>query len=261
MASLFQSLRWVHITAGSVALILFWIPAIARKGGRTHIRAGWFYVACMSVVVVTALAMSGLAFTIPLDIRHITRSLSPAELSDFLRSQRVFATFLAYLAGVTLASGWQGIWAIETKRQPNTMRTPFSLALNVAVLLGGLTVLVLGIKYRSGPLIGLSPIGPLIGVGNLRYLLRGPQSRMHWWYEHLGSMIGTGIAGYTAFLVFGASRLFPSVARSQLYTLLWVLPSLIGVPVIFMTVAYYQRKFNETNRASGVSSPRVQLDS
>jgi hypothetical protein len=84
---------------------------------------------------------------------------------------------------------------------------------------------------------------------------------MHWWYEHLGSMIGTGIAGYTAFLVFGAARLLPSVARSQLYTLFWVLPTLIGVPAIFMTVAYYQRKFNETGRESGGSSPHVQVDS
>jgi hypothetical protein len=261
MASLFQSLRWVHIAAGSIALILFWIPAIAPKGGRTHVRAGWFYVACMSVVVVTAFAMSGLAFTIPLAIRQIHRPLPPAELSDFLRSQRVFAAFLAYLAGITLAAGWQGIWAIETKRQPKTMRTPFSLALNAAVVLAGLTVLILGIKYRSGPLIGLSPIGPFIGTGNLRYLIHGPQTRMHWWYEHLGSMIGTSIAGYTAFLVFGGSRLFPAVARSQLYTLLWVLPSLIGVPVIFVTVAYYQRKFHETDRSSAVASPPVSLDS
>jgi hypothetical protein len=261
MANLFQSLRWVHIAAGSIALILFWIPAIAPKGGRTHIRAGWFYVLCMSVVVVTALAMSGLAFTVPLAVRQIARSLSPAELSDFLLEQRLFAAFLAYLAGITLAAGWQGIWAIETKRDPKAMRTPFSLALNVVVLLAGLTVLVLGIKYRSGPLIGLSPIGPLIGAGNLRYLLRGPQSRMHWWYEHLGSMIGTGLAGYTAFLVFGGSRLLPSFARNRLYTLFWVLPSLIGGPVIFMTVAYYQRKFHETGRASGVSSPHAQVDS
>jgi len=261
MASLFQSLRWVHIAAGSIALILFWVPAIAPKGGRTHIRAGWVYVACMCVVVATAFAMSGLVFSAPVAVRRITQPLSPAELSDFLRSQRVFATFLAYLAGVTLASGWQGIWSIETKREPKTMRTPFSLALNVAVLLGGLIVLILGIKYRSGPLIGLSPIGPFIGAGNLRYLLRGPQTRMHWWYEHLGSMVGTGIAGYTAFLVFGGSRLFPSLARSQMYTLFWVLPTLIGVPVIFLTVAYYQRKFHETGRASSVSSQRVQTDS
>ena len=88
MANLFQWLRWLHVAAGGLALILFWIPAIAPKGGRTHIRAGWFYAACMSVVVVTALAMSGLAFTIPLAVRQIARPFSPAELSDFLRAQR-----------------------------------------------------------------------------------------------------------------------------------------------------------------------------
>jgi hypothetical protein len=258
MANLFQWLRWVHVAAGGLALILFWIPAIAPKGGRLHVRAGWFYVACMSMVVVTAFAMSGLAFTIPLSVRRIARPLSPAELSDFLRGQRISATFLAYLAGLTLAAGWQGIWAVETKREPKTMRTPFSLALNVLVFLGGLTVFVLGMKYRSGPLIALSPIGPFLAAGNLRYLLRGPQSRMHWWYEHLSSMIATAIAGYTAFLVFGGARLFPSVARSQLFTIFWVLPALIGVPVILLTVAYYQRKFHETGGASGVSAPHVQ---
>jgi len=215
----------------------------------------------MSVVVVTALAMSGLAFTIPLAVRRISRPLSTAELSDFLRGQRLSATFLAYLASLTLAAGWQGIWAVETKREPKTMRTPFSLALNLIVLLAGVTVLILGIKYHSGPLIALSPIGPFIVAGNLRYLLRGPQSRMHWWYEHLSSMFATGIAGYTAFLVFGGSRLLPSVARSQLFTILWILPALIGVPVIFRTVAHYQRQFKETGRASGVCSPHVQLDS
>jgi hypothetical protein len=257
MANLFQWLRWAHVAAGGLALILFWIPAIAPKGGRLHIRAGWFYVACMSVVVVTAFTMSGLAFAIPLSVRRIARPLSPAELSDFLRAQRISATFLAYLAGLTLAAGWQGIWAVETKREPKAMRTPFSLALNVLVFLAGLTVLVLGITYRSGPLIALSPIGPLLAAGNLRYMLRGPQSRMHWWYEHLSSMIATAIAGYTAFLVFGGARLFPSIARSQLFTIFWVLPALIGVPVIFLTVAYYQRKFHETGSASGVSAPRA----
>src|ERR1700691_626458 len=156
MANLFQWVRWVHVGSGGLALILFWIPAIARKGGRLHIRAGWFYVACMSVVVVTALAMSGLAFTIPFAVRRIARPLSTAELSDFLRAQRLSATFLAYLAGLTLAAGWQVIWAVETTRDPKAMRTPFSVALNGMVFVAGLTVFVLGIKYHSGPLLALS---------------------------------------------------------------------------------------------------------
>ncbi len=55
----------VHISAGGLALILFWIPAIARKGSRhTSAPDGSMSRACP--VVVTALVMSGLAFTIPL---------------------------------------------------------------------------------------------------------------------------------------------------------------------------------------------------
>jgi hypothetical protein len=261
MAGLFLSLRWAHVAAGSIALILFWIPAIAPKGGRAHVRAGWFYVYCMSVVVVTAFVMSALAFSIPLAIRQLTRPLSAAELSHFLREQRVSAAFLAYLAGVTLALGWQGIWAVETRRMTKKMNMAFGVVLNLAIILGGLTVLVLGIKLRNGPLIGLSPLGPLLGARNLRYLLSGPQSPMHWWYLHLSSMVGTGIAGYTAFLVFGGSRLFPALARSQMYTLFWVLPILIGAPAIRITIDHYRRKFHETGPASGVRPIRVGTNS
>ncbi len=261
MASVFVSLRWAHVVAGSIALMLFWIPVIAPKGGRVHVRAGWIYVLCMSVVVVTAFVMSALAFSVPLAIRQFTRPLSAAELSHFVSEQRVSATFLAYLAGVTLALGWQGIWAVETRRATKNLKMAFGLVLNLAIVLGGLTVLVLGIKFRSGPLIGLSPLGPLLGARNLRYLLSGPRSHMHWWYMHLGSMIGTGIAGYTAFLVFGGSRLFPALARSQMYTLLWVLPILIGVPAIRMTVDHYRRKFHETGPAAGVSPLRAGTNS
>src|SRR6266478_2601944 len=101
MASLFQSLRWVHISAGSIALILFWIPAIARKGGKTHIRAGWTYVVCMSVVVVTAFGGRGLGLS--------ARREHPGSLYGVVRW---------FHASAEQGSGWQGIWAIETGKDP-----------------------------------------------------------------------------------------------------------------------------------------------
>ncbi len=257
MASLFQTLRWLHIAAGFSALVLFCIPAIARKGGKAHIRAGWFYVVCMSVVVLTAFSMSAMVFVNPLAVRSLLRPLAAEELTNFLRGQRIFAAFLAYLAGITLAAGWQGIWVLRTRRQPQTFRTPFKLVLNALVAMSGLAMLYLGIRYRSAVLMGLSPIGPLVSGGNLRYLLRGPETKMAWWYEHLGSMIGTGIAAYTAFLVFGGSRLFPAIARSQLYAIFWVLPTLIGVPAIYLTVAYYRRKFHEDGRRASPVAARI----
>src|SRR5260370_40902498 len=56
--------------------------------------------------------------------------------------------------GVGLAGNLGG----GDKARSEAMRTPFSLALNVAVLLGGLPGLGLEIKYRRRSLLGLSPI-------------------------------------------------------------------------------------------------------
>ena len=254
MANLFQFLRWAHIAAGSIALIVFWIPAIAPKGGRRHVRAGWVYVILMSVVVGTAFLMSGLSFSMPLAIRRMPDPLLREEFNNFVPNQRVFAIFLAYLATITLASGWQGIWAVQTKQDPEKMRTPFSLVLNASIVFGGVVVLDLGIRYGKGPLIGMSPLGPLLGTVNLRYLLQGPRERMHWWYVHLGSMISTGITGYTAFVVFGGARLFPSILETELRTILWLLPTLIGVPVIFRLTASYRRKFASPERSVPVAT-------
>ncbi|MGA8223498.1 MAG: hypothetical protein WB780_17755 [Candidatus Acidiferrales bacterium] len=249
MAELFQGLRWIHIAVGSLALVAFWIPASAKKGGRVHVNAGWFYVICMAIVVATAFILSGMAFGWPLRVRNFERALSAEEAARIIRNSRMFAFFLSYLAGLTLAAGWQGVRVLQTRQEPGKFRTPFTLALNVAVVLAALGCLVMGLLRRNGVFLVMSPIGFLVSGGNLAYLLRGPQSKMHWWYEHLGSMIGTGIAGYTAFLVFGAGRLFPGIARTPFHALVWILPTLIGVPAIFLTVSYYRRKFHEDGRA------------
>jgi hypothetical protein len=257
VAEIFQDLRWTHIAFGSVALLAFWIPAIASKGGRLHVRVGWAYVICMSAVVLTAFVMSGMAFTVPLSIRTFSQPLSPDEAARFVRASRELGVFLAYLGAVTLAAGWQGIRVLRTRRDPASLRGPFTLALNITVIAAAIGVLALGIMERNWAFVGMSSVGMIVGGGNLGYLLRGPQSKMHWWYEHLASMIATGIAGYTAFLVFGGRHLFPALANTQFFALVWILPTLIGVPAIFAAVAYYKRKFHEDGRPSGAGKVQV----
>jgi uncharacterized membrane protein len=53
-----QPLLTVHIAAGSIALASMLVPMLTTKGGRTHRRAGWVFVASMALVSVTALIMS-----------------------------------------------------------------------------------------------------------------------------------------------------------------------------------------------------------
>jgi hypothetical protein len=245
MFELFQSIRWTHIAFGTIALTLFWIPVAAKKGGRLHVKIGWAYVACMSVVVLTALTMSGLAFAFPLGVRHITRAMSAEETAQFISNSRAVAFFLAYLAGVTLAAGWQGIGVLRTRRNPRSLRNPFTFGLNIAVVLAAIGSLTVGLLGHHSVFVAMSSVGFLVGGGNLVYLLREPQSKMHWWYEHLSSMIATAIAGYTAFIVFGGAHLLPGLARTQFYVVFWLLPTVIGAPAISFTIAYYRRKFHD----------------
>src|SRR5271165_4345750 len=53
MALLFQSVLAVHIAAGAVALLVFWVPLVTKKGGRTHRRVGWVYVGAAGTLALT----------------------------------------------------------------------------------------------------------------------------------------------------------------------------------------------------------------
>jgi len=46
-----------HIISGTLALITFWLPMNAKKGGKLHTRSGWAYIFAMVGVAITALLM------------------------------------------------------------------------------------------------------------------------------------------------------------------------------------------------------------
>ena len=43
-----EVLRGLHIVAGSLALVVFWVPLAVAKGSRWHRRVGWVFVAAMA---------------------------------------------------------------------------------------------------------------------------------------------------------------------------------------------------------------------
>ena len=57
---LYTFAKFLHIGAGTTALIGFWSAGMARKGGALHVRVGQIYLAAMSVVMVTGLIMASL---------------------------------------------------------------------------------------------------------------------------------------------------------------------------------------------------------
>ena len=59
----------------------------------------------------------------------------------------------------------------------------------------------------------------------------------------MGSMLGCGIAFHTAFIVFGAQRLWAYELAGPLAVVPWLLPTVIGIPAIVIRTGYYRRKF------------------
>lgn len=217
-------LRTIHIAGGAAALASLWIPLIAAKGGRLHRRAGWVFVAGMGVVAATAIALCVHRFLLP-----------PAP------GNRTMAVFLGYLGVLTGAGAYKGIRVLRTKNRTGRSRNALDLGVAAATLAFGPPTALVG--YTSGfpPVLIFGIIGTIGGVTTLRYWLRPPQERMHWWYQHMSDMIGTSIAAITAFLVLNARHF----GLGTWSTLVWVGPTLIGVPLLLVWLRHYRRRFGD----------------
>ena len=225
----------LHIVAGFVGLAAFWVPVLTRKGGRAHVRFGLVYTWCAYVVTLTAVVVSvGRIISFQLE------GIGMGDRPDLYG----FACLLGYLAVVTLASVRQAIRVVATRKAPNTLRTPFHGALSWASIAGsaGAVAVALAAWSEVSPiLLGMSPIGVIIGSNNLR-VIRRPGEHMAWLYSHLGSMLGGGIAFHTAFLVFGSGRFVSLDIPGTLAVLPWILPTLVGIPAIVLWTRHYRRK-------------------
>ena len=197
-----DALVLAHVATGFVGLAAFWFPLFARKGGRVHVLAGRVFTYCAYVVTLSAVtAAAGRIAAL------LAQGLGPADRPETWG----FALFLGYLGVVTFATVRHAIRVVETRKSPERLRTPLHEALAWASIAGSAAVVAFALAVRSDAspiLLGLSPVGLVTGSGMLRLMRRPGARRMGWFYSHLGSMLGGGIAFHTAFAVFGAQRLW-----------------------------------------------------
>ncbi len=239
MESVFDSIRWVHIVVGFTGLVAFWIPAWAKKGGQTHVRAGTVFKWSAYIVGGSAIFNATGRLTLGL--------LNGARLADN-REEFAFLLFLAYLGLVTYTAAHHAVRSVQVKKDPSALRTPAHMALAVLSILGSACVILYALLLWSDVsvvLLALSPVGVQQGVQMLSHMNKPPSERMWWFYSHMGNMIGAGIAFHTAFLVFGSARFITLDLPGLWQVLPWVLPAAIGIPASYILETRYRRKFNE----------------
>src|SRR5512132_3265951 len=139
MLQLYKLALTVHVLAGITGLAAFWTPAIARKGGRTHVLVGRIFYNATVIVSGTGLALAALILVSP----------TPAR-------PRVLALFLVYLVLITFTPVYHGVRVLETRGEPARLRTPFHTALNVAAILMAAAMVALAFIARYPVFAALS---------------------------------------------------------------------------------------------------------
>ena len=227
---MFKPVLFVHIAAGAVARASMWIPMIVRKGGRRHRRAGWVFVGGMATVAATAIVLAAGRFFL-----------------DPRPEAKAAGVFLLYIAVLTSAAVSSGIRALRTRQRTGPSRNWWDLGLAGLLTVSSIGIAGFGVVTRQPLFAAFSVIGTANGVSGLRYWLRPPATRMHWWFAHMNGMLGGCIAAVTAFLVVNAGFLgWPQLVA-------WLAPSVIGGVGASVWVRYYQRRF--AGRAGEPDSP------
>ena len=236
-----ESNRWLHMVAGFIGLAAFWVPVFARKGSPVHKTAGKvFRYAAMLVVAGAGLSVLLRAFE--------ALVLDGASIADNVESWS-FLVFLGYLALVTGVILSHGIAVLHHKSDLSELNTLYRRISAWSAILASVFIIGWALYWRPENAIllyALSPIGLLNGWSILKVIHPSTQNEPRkWLYEHLGALLGCGIAFHTAFAVFGMGQVLPFEFPGLWQVVPWILPSLIGIPAI----SIWTRRYRNQSRA------------
>jgi len=212
---------WIHILAGTVALLVAPGALLTAKGGRAHRRWGKIYFWAMAVVAATALGVG------------------------YWRS-RYFLMLVAVFSFYAALSGYRALF----HKRPETGQRADALDWTAAALAAGAggTLVALGILKPTPGWREIGTVSVVFGTFSIVLALRDawgfvrpPADRNAWWYRHMSNMMGSYLAALTAFSVVNFSFLPINVK--------WLWPTVLGTPAIIAWVTYYKLRFSRARPA------------
>jgi len=199
---------WLHVAAGTVALLAGAVALVTTKGGRRHRLAGRAFLASMAVVVATVVALLAVAPT----------------------AFRVVLTLVAVFSGYLAFSGYRAL----SRSGPAAFPRPVDRVAAAAVVLACLALGGWGAAWllggRSFGLVMVVFGGIGVGFGLLDVRAFGGSGDA-WTVAHLQRMLGAFIATVSAV---SAVNLTPTLG-----VVAWLWPTVAGVPLI----VYYSRAY------------------
>jgi hypothetical protein len=222
MALIFRIVLGLHIIAGAVALLVFWIPLVTSKGGRTHRRAGWVYVTAAAVVAVTGIASA---------VRLIVYAPRPYAWRGGI--------FLVYVGLFAAASALLGARALRPQRRVGRAQNAVDLVPSLLLVAGGVALVAFGVSQAQLLFVLFAALGVGQGAMHLRSWLEHRKSREGRLLAHMSAMGTSCITTLTAFIVVNAPRL----GMRRFDPRLWALPIVVLGLGLAMVRRYYAKRF------------------
>jgi uncharacterized membrane protein len=229
MEELKQTLLNIHIVCGSIALLTGPLAMINQTGNSIHRVSGKLFFYAMTVVFVTSVYLSiidGLLFLLLVGV--------------FSYYQIVTGYRSLYLKKLGKGQKPKSLdWAI----------TGLTTVFHLGMIVWGFDVVFL--KHSSFGIIALifGLLGGLFNARDINHYIKGYKEKSGWLFIHISGMIGGYIAAVTAFLV--------NVVTFQPSFVLWLLPSLILVPVMLSIMKKFRRNFKKGKEVNDLAKINI----
>lgn len=243
MNYLHTSLLALHILLGAICLMLFWVPVVSVKGSMLHNTAGKLYYKMMLFIAGSGVLMCLMVLYSPTMVYGQNPNWTAAQLQKFITERRLFSFFLLQLSLLTWVTVRHAYGVLKVKAELAQLRVWSYQGPVWALLVGSVALAIVGIGAGDLLSIIFSGVGAMTVIGILRYIRQPGLQPRQWIIEHFTSMIGTGIALYTAFFAAGGRRLLAEVLTGQWQVISWIIAPVLGISAIILFKRHFSRKF------------------
>lgn len=232
---LYPVIRWIHILAGTLALFMAPVAMAVAKGGKLHRFSGKVFFYGMAVICLTSVVMA---------------MMKPDLL--WLALLGVFSFHLA-------ASGYRSLYLKKLHQGLKPMAVDLWLhgvagVVNAGLLIWGAAHLFMKVHdLRSILYTVFGAIGMFFVIMNVTRFYKRKHDKREWFFGHISGMIGGFIATVSAFSAVNFGGWFPWMPG----WLVWLWPTLLGVPVIAAYTAYYKWRFARGHRVREFAEVRI----